>query len=91
MKRKAFFDTIEKLKRENDGVLGTLIELCTPEHEKYKVALTVILSKHMDSIVVTTDSVAISCINFLKSNQCPPMTFIPLNSVVVPSMSDQKR
>lgn len=63
------------------GVRGKLIDLCRPVHKRFEDALGIILSKNANSIVVERASVARDCINFLKDQRAPPMTFIPIDSI----------
>lgn len=45
-------ECLENMKRLFPGVLGRLIDLCKPRHRKHNIAVTVILGKNMDAIVV---------------------------------------
>ena len=63
------------------GVRGKLIDLCRPAHKRFEDALGILLGKNANSVVVERASVAGDCINFLKNQRAPPMTFIPIDSI----------
>lgn len=50
-------------------------------NRKYNMALSVLLGRHMDSVVVDTDKTARDCIQYLKEHRIFPMTFIPLQNL----------
>ena len=50
-------ELIEKLQSLYPGVLGRLINLCEPSHKKYNVAVTKVLGRNMEAIVVETEKV----------------------------------
>ena len=66
-----------------DRVLGRLMSLCSPTSSKYNVAVTVIMGKNMESIVVDTAATARECIQQLRETRAGVATFIPLDSVKV--------
>lgn len=57
-----FRETLQSLKRTFPGVRGRIIDLCKPTHQKYGVAVTTVLGRNIDSVVVDTEKTAISCI-----------------------------
>lgn len=44
------------------GVKGRVIDLCKPTQQKYALAVTTILGRNIDSIVVDNEKTAIACI-----------------------------
>ncbi|KAI6215832.1 hypothetical protein M3Y94_00430900 [Aphelenchoides besseyi] len=85
-------EALENLKRVfPDKVYGRLVELCTPSHKKYTIAVTKILQKHMNSIVCDTDETARLCIPYLREQRHPPETFLPLNSLEVQPLKESLR
>jgi structural maintenance of chromosome 1 len=57
-----FKETLATLKRTFPGVKGRIIDLCKPTQQKYGVAVTTVLGRNIDSIVVDNEKTAISCI-----------------------------
>ncbi|WVW83042.1 hypothetical protein I302_105059 [Kwoniella bestiolae CBS 10118] len=55
-------DTIASLKRVFPGVHGRVIDLCRPVASKYDVAVTTVLGRNLDAVVVEHEKVAIDCI-----------------------------
>ena len=43
-----------------------------------QLALSVAMGREVDSVIVDTEKVGLECINYLKDQRLPPMTFIPL-------------
>lgn len=68
-------------KGEIKGIHGTVAELAHVDSE-YQTALNVAAGNRMQSIVVDTDQVAASCIEFLKKNKLGRATFLPLNKML---------
>lgn len=44
------------------GVKGRVIDLCKPTQAKYGLAVTTILGRNIDSVVVDNEKTAIACI-----------------------------
>ncbi len=63
------------------GIHGTVAELADVQ-EEHETALNVAAGNRMQSIVVDTDQVAASCIDFLKKNKLGRATFLPLNKML---------
>ena len=66
----------------NGSVRGKLVNLCSPIHKKFELPLAYILGKHLDSVVVEKESIALECIKYLREQRAPPMTFLPLDTLV---------
>ena len=65
------------------GVYGRVTELCKVSQRKYNLAIAVLMGKNIDSVVVDTERTAKDCIQYLKEQGVPPMTFIPVQTVKV--------
>jgi len=72
---------LEDLKRLYPGFHGRLIDLCRPTNRRYDQALSTVLGRHMDAIVVDTEKTAIDCIQYLREQRSSPITFLPLDSL----------
>lgn len=57
-----FKETLASLQRILPGVKGRVVDLCTPTARKYEMAVSVVLGRNIDAIVVETEKVAIECI-----------------------------
>ena len=55
--------------------------MCNPVHSKYKVAVTKVMGKYMEAIVVDSEKTARSCIQYLKEQMLEPETFLPLDTI----------
>ena len=76
-------EMVTSLKRIFPGVRGRIGELCAPKQKKYDEAVIVALGRDFDSIVVDTEKVGVDCVQYLKEQRFPPMTFIPLDNIKV--------
>ena len=59
-------EILENLKRLYPGVHGRLIDLCEPVHKRYSIALTKVLGRNMDAIVVDHEKIGKDCIQYIK-------------------------
>lgn len=84
-------ETIHALKRIFPGVQGRIVDLCRPTQQKYSVALSTILGKNADAIVVDTQKDALDCIEFLKRQRAGQATFIPLDTMLPNDLNDRLR
>ena len=84
-------ELIENLKRLFPGVYGRLIEMCSPSHSKYKVAITKVLGKYMEAIVCDTEKTAKECIQHMKDHRIEPETFMPLDYLDVRPVDERLR
>ena len=73
------------------GVLGRLIHLCEPVHKRYNVAVTKVLGRNMEAIVVETEKVARECMRYMKEQRCEPETFLPLDYIEANPLNDRLR
>ncbi len=61
-------------------IYGAVAQLGTVQKE-YQLALDVAAASHLSSIVVASDSVAESCIQYLRQEQLGVATFLPVNKI----------
>lgn len=74
---------INDLKRIYPGVRGRVGELCKPKQKKFDEAVATALGREFDAVVVDTEKTAMDCVQYLKEQRFPPMTFIPLDNIKV--------
>jgi structural maintenance of chromosome 1 len=79
------------LQRNFRGVHGRLVDLCRPTQKKYNLAVTVAAGKDMDAIVVDTKTTGFECIKYLREQRVGTATFLPLDSLQVPSPESTER
>ncbi|GMS91640.1 hypothetical protein PENTCL1PPCAC_13815, partial [Pristionchus entomophagus] len=85
-------EAIENLLRVfPDKVYGRLLDLCTPSHKRFNLAVTKLLQKHMNSIVCDTDTTAREAINYLKEQRYSTETFLPLSVLDVQPINERLR
>ena len=73
--------TIADLKRLFPGVRGRIHELCKPKQKRYEEAVSTVLGRHIDAIVVDDEKTAKECIQFLREQHRGLATFIPLDTI----------
>lgn len=84
-------ETIATLKRTYPGVKGRLHELCKPKQKKYGEAVSTVLGRHIDSVVVDTEATAKQCIEYLRDQRAGQATFIPLDTIQVKAISSNMK
>ena len=70
---------------------GRLIDLCEPTHKRFQMAITKVLGRNMDSIVVERETTVQSCLRYMKEHRYEPETFLPLDYIKVTPVNDQLR
>ncbi|KAI9755380.1 MAG: substrate-specific activator of APC-dependent proteolysis [Chaenotheca gracillima] len=80
-------ETIMSLKRIYPGVRGRVSELCKPKLKKYGDAVSTVLGRQFDAVVVDTEKTAKDCITFLRDQRAGQATFIPLDTIQVQSIN----
>lgn len=70
---------------------GRIIDLCKPINRKYETAISVILGRNMDAIVVSDQKTAIECIRYMKDQRAGQATFLPLDSILVKPINEKYR
>ncbi|XEU99431.1 hypothetical protein FSHL1_004718 [Fusarium sambucinum] len=76
-------ETVTSLKRMFPGVRGRVGDLCKPKQKKFDEAVIVALGRDFDSVIVDTEKIGVECVQYLKEQRFPPMTFIPLDNIKV--------
>jgi structural maintenance of chromosome 1 len=76
-------ETISALKRIFPGVKGRISELCKPRMKKYGEAVSTVLGRHFDAVVVDNEKTAKDCIEYLRDQRAGQATFIPLDTIQV--------
>ncbi|KAH8661320.1 condensin complex component SMC1 [Ilyonectria robusta] len=76
-------EMVTSLKRIYPGVRGRIGDLCTPKQKKFDEAIIVALGRDFDSVVVDSEKIGVECVQYLKEQRFPPMTFIPLDNIKV--------
>jgi structural maintenance of chromosome 1 len=79
------------LRRLFAGVHGRLVDVCEPTQPRYKIAVTVAMQAHLDSIVVDTQAAAMQCISYLKENRLGAHTFLPLDALTIKPIKEALR
>ncbi|KAH0846813.1 Structural maintenance of chromosomes protein 1 [Fonsecaea pedrosoi] len=80
-------ETIAMLKRTYPGVKGRVHELCKPKQKKFAEAVSTVLGRHIDAVVVDTEATAKLCIQYLRDHRSGQATFIPLDTIQVKALS----
>jgi structural maintenance of chromosome 1 len=83
--------TVESLRRMFPGVSGRLVDLCQPTGKKFENAMTIVLGRHLDSIVVDSEQTAIDCIQFMRKQRSGQATFIPLDTIQARPIAEKWR
>ena len=73
--------TISDLKRIFPGVKGRVSELCKPVEKRYQTAVSTVLGRNFDAVIVENEKTAIECIEYLKQQRRGQATFIPLDTI----------
>lgn len=76
-------ELISALKRIFPGVKGRVSDLCRPKQKKYAEAVSTVLGRHFDAIVVDNEKTAKECIQHLRDQRAGQATFIPLETIQV--------
>ncbi|KAF9100480.1 Structural maintenance of chromosomes protein 1 [Mortierella sp. GBA35] len=84
-------ETISSLKRIFPGVRGRVSDLCKPTQRKYDAAISVVLGRHLDAIIVDREKTAIECIQLMREQRSGHATFLPLDTLVVKPINDRLR
>ncbi|XP_058060445.1 structural maintenance of chromosomes protein 1A [Anopheles bellator] len=78
-RRKKKQEVVELFNQEVPGVYDRMINMCQPTHKRYNVAVTKVLGKYMEAIIVDTEKTARRCIQILKEKMLDVETFLPLD------------
>ncbi|KAF2461668.1 cohesin complex subunit [Lineolata rhizophorae] len=80
-------ETVAAMKRIFPGVRGRVHELCKPKQKRYETAVSTVLGRHFDAIVVDTEKTAKDCIGYLRDQRAGQATFIPLDTIQVKAVN----
>lgn len=72
-------EIVENLKKIYPGVYDRMVNLCKPIHKRYNIAITRIMGKNMEAIIVDTEKTGRLCIQYLKDQMLESETFLPLD------------
>ncbi|RDB26948.1 Structural maintenance of chromosomes protein 1 [Hypsizygus marmoreus] len=84
-------ETLASLQRIFPGVRGRVVDLCKPIARKYETAMSVVLGRNIDAIVVDEEKTAIDCIEYMRNQRAGQATFIPLDTIQVKPLNDKFR
>ncbi|KAJ3507775.1 hypothetical protein NLJ89_g6117 [Agrocybe chaxingu] len=84
-------ETLANLQRIFPGVRGRIVDLCKPSARKYETAVSVVLGRNIDAIVVDEEKTAIDCIEYMRNQRAGQATFIPLDTIQVKPINDKFR
>ncbi|CAG7853227.1 Structural maintenance of chromosomes protein 1 AltName: Full=Chromosome segregation protein smc1; AltName: Full=Cohesin complex subunit psm1 [Serendipita indica DSM 11827] len=88
---RSFKENLQNLQRIFPGVRGRLVDLCKPSARKYDLAVSVVLGRNIDAIVVDTEKTCIECIEYMRNQRAGQATFIPLDTIKVKPINDRLR
>jgi structural maintenance of chromosome 1 len=71
--------------------LGRMSDLCQPAHERYKLAITKVMGKHLNALIVKSKRTAVEVIGYLKTFQIPPEIILPLDTIKVYPIEEKLR
>ena len=80
-------EMVSTLKRIFPGVKGRVSDLCQPKQKKYAEAVSTVLGRHFDAIVVDNEKTAKECIQHLRDQRAGQATFIPLETIQVKALN----
>lgn len=90
-RRKKKSEIVEHLKKLYPGVYDRLLNLCKPIHKRYNMAITKVMGKNMNAIVVDSERTGRLCIQYLKDQMLEPETFLPLDYIEVKQIKERLR
>lgn len=73
--------TVADIKRMFPGVKGRVSELCKPTEKRYQTAVSTVLGRNFDAVIVENEKTAIDCIQYLREQRRGQATFIPLDTI----------
>lgn len=83
---------VGELRRAFPGrVHGRVADLCRPKNQRYALAVSVALGKHLDAVVVADEGAALECLRYLKEHRLGTATLLPLTSLQVKPLPEDLR
>lgn len=86
-----FNESVAVMKQIYPNVHGKLSDLCRPTQRKYDTAVTTVLGRNMDAIVVEDEQTAFECIQYMREQHIGTATFLPINALSLPAINDRYR
>mmetsp|Transcript_10154 Transcript_10154/g.24576 ORF Transcript_10154/g.24576 Transcript_10154/m.24576 type:complete len:1249 (+) Transcript_10154:130-3876(+) len=86
-----FKERLSYLSQSFKGVQGRVLDLCKVKQHKYELAVTVVMEGNMDAVVVDKEETVRRCVEYLRDNKLPPMTFLPLDSISAKAPDERLR
>ena len=83
--------TVADMKRIFPRVKGRVSELCKPVEKRYQTAVSTVLGRNFDAVIVENEKTAIDCIQYLREQRRGQATFIPLDTIQFTSMNSNIR
>ncbi len=74
-------EIVISLRRMFPGVRGRVCDLCKPIQRKYETAISTILGRNFEAIIVDTEKTARECIAYLRDQRAGLASFIPLDII----------
>ncbi|UYV72660.1 SMC1B [Cordylochernes scorpioides] len=90
-RRRKKAEIVDHFKKLFPGVYDRLVNMCEPTHKRYNVALTKVLGKNMEAIVVDTERTGRLCIQYLKEQMLDAETFLPLDYIDAKPLKERLR
>lgn len=90
-RRKKKQELVENFKRAYPGVYDRMINMCHPISNRYNVAITKVLGKYMEAIIVDSEATARLCIQYLKDHLLDPETFLPIDYLQTKPLKERLR
>ncbi|KAN0065181.1 Structural maintenance of chromosomes protein 1 [Thecaphora frezii] len=84
-------ETFATLQKIFPGVRGRVIDLCKPTQRKYDTAISTVLGRNADAVIVDHERTAIDCIEYLRNQRAGQATFLPLDSIQIKPINDRLR
>lgn len=88
MKMKA---NVAALRNLFSGVRGRLTDLCRPNQRKYDMAISTVLGRNIDAVVVDTEKTAKDCIEYMREQRSGIATFLPLDTLTIQPLNADLR
>ena len=73
--------TIADMRHMSLGIKGRVSELCKPVEKRYQTAVSTVLGRNFDAVIVDNEKTAIECIQYLREQRRGQATFIPLDTI----------
>lgn len=84
-------ENVASLKRLFPGVHGQVSQICKPRDKKYNTAISIVMGRFFEAVVVDVEKTGKDCIEYLKEQRQPAMTFVPLESIRVKPIQERLR